>query len=163
MYNGLGHADLFRGLEKCHQVTDVRVHTTIRDESKKMEATTIVFGMVAAVKNGLVFVEFPLLDRDIDLHNVLPDNTSSTDVQMPVECELESASTGCETHPTSELPMSPSLRPTAIPCAWSVRELCDFAIASMLVVSPPMTALPFSTSDTPHPSCTLQATMSAND
>lgn len=55
--------------------------------------------------------------------------------------------------------MSPSLRPTASPCAWRVRWLCSLEIVSMLVVFPASIAsplVPFSGA-MPHPSCTLFA------
>lgn len=66
------------------------------------------------------------------------------------------AETYYKTHPTSELPIRPSLRPTAKPDASSSTKLCLSRIASMLVVSPWKMAFPFSLSERPHPSWTLE-------
>jgi hypothetical protein len=69
-------------------------------------------------------MELPLLDGHIDSDNVLPNNTSSTNLQVPAYSFVNKyASTGkqnechkvMDAHPTSELPINPSLRPTAVP------------------------------------------------
>ena len=47
-----------------------------------MEATVAVLGVVEALEDGLVLVELLLLDRHVDTDDVLPDNTSSANVQV---------------------------------------------------------------------------------
>ena len=47
-----------------------------------MKATIALLGVPAALKDDLVLVERALLDGDIDPDDVLPDNTTSTDVQV---------------------------------------------------------------------------------
>jgi hypothetical protein len=63
------------------------------------------------------------------------------------------------TYPTSELPISPSLSPTASPCASNGVWLCFSAMASMLVVSAFSMALPLMpfSAAIPHPSWTLES------
>ena len=60
--------------------------------------------------------------------------------------------------------MSPSLRPTAKPCAWRVRTLCSFEIVSMFVVSAAEMASPFmlGSGAIPHPSWTLQVVVNTS-
>lgn len=100
-------------------------------------------------------MELPLLDSHVYSDNVLPDDASSTDVQMPARepgfiwicVKMEVG-----TYPTSELPMRPSLRPTAKPCAANWRQLCPAAIVSMFVVSAARIALPSISLEIPQPS-----------
>ena len=51
-------------------------------KSKQMKTAVGLFSMLAARDNNLVLVESALLDRDIDTHDILPDNTTGADVQM---------------------------------------------------------------------------------
>jgi hypothetical protein len=131
-------------------------------ETEKMKATVPLLGMFTAVEDDLILVELLLLDRHVDLDNILPDDTSSADVEVSVYAiELENKvglSGSGATHPTSELPMRPSLRPTDRPCACRVRTLCVFAIVSILVVSAASIASPFIpfSGAMPQPSWTLQ-------
>ena len=70
-------------------------------------------------------MELSFLDRDIDSNDVLPNDTPRTNVQMPniiIDVSACYSRNRCPiTHPTSELPIKPSLRPTAVPWAASVR------------------------------------------
>ena len=47
-----------------------------------MKTTIALLGVLAALKDDLVLVERALLDGDIDPDDVLPDNTTSTNVQV---------------------------------------------------------------------------------
>ena len=49
-------------------------------KSKQMKTAVGLFSMLAARDNNLVLVESALLDRDIDAHNVLPDDAASANV-----------------------------------------------------------------------------------
>ena len=91
-----------------------------------METAVSVLGAVETLEDGLVLVELPLLDRDVDADDVLPDDAPGTDVQVAdriasVAHTITPPSRRVQhrTHPTSEFPMSPSLRPTASP--WTTR------------------------------------------
>ena len=70
-------------------------------------------------------MELSFLDRDIDSNDVLPNDTPRTNVQMPnIIIDVSACYSRNHypiTHPTSELPIKPSLRPTAVPWAASVR------------------------------------------
>jgi len=66
-------------------------------------------------------MELPLLDGNIDADNILPHNTTCANIQMSVrigDISILAHQYGIgsgNTHPTSELPISPSLNPTAVP------------------------------------------------
>ena len=47
-----------------------------------MKATVTVLGAVEALKDSLVLVELPLLDRDVNADNILPNNASGADVKV---------------------------------------------------------------------------------
>ena len=47
-----------------------------------MEAAVSVLGAVETLEDGLVLVELPLLDRDVDADDILPDNAPSADVKV---------------------------------------------------------------------------------
>ena len=51
-------------------------------ETEEVETTVGLLGVLAALEDDLVLVERALLDRYIDPDDVLPDNTTSTDVQV---------------------------------------------------------------------------------
>lgn len=85
-----------------------------------MKTTISLLRMFEALDNVVVLVELTLLDRDIDPNDILPYYTSSTNVQMSAEYTLSEQVQRArryrsETYPTSELPIKPSLKPTAIP------------------------------------------------
>ena len=78
--------------------------------------------MFEALEDGLILVKLLLLNRDIYTNDVLPDNAACTDVEMSAgKLQLGQDDQVGRTHPTSELPISPSLRPTAMPWAESSR------------------------------------------
>ena len=130
-------------------------------QPEQMQPSVALFGMLHSLDNHGRLVKLPLLDALVDPDNVLPDDAPRTDIKVPVnistgtstdtrECVREQ-----ETYPTSELPISPSVSPTASPCAASVLEQYRSARSSMVVVSPARTAFPSSISDIPQPSWTL--------
>lgn len=83
-----------------------------------METTVTFLRTLGACKDSLILVELTLADGDIDPDDVLPDNAAGTDVQMAFtkdQDEWRIRGTADATHPTSELPMRPSFRPTAFP------------------------------------------------
>lgn len=124
-----------------------------------MQTAIALLGVLAALEDDLVLVELPLLDRDINLDNVLPHDATGADVQVAVlRFSFDAVQTSRRTYPTSELPMSPSLRPTARPCAASVRWLWSLPMVSMFVVSAASMASPFMffSGAIPHPSWTLR-------
>lgn len=47
-----------------------------------MQASVALFSAFAALNDLICLVELPLLNRDVDPHDVLPDNTASTDIQV---------------------------------------------------------------------------------
>ena len=93
----------FRGLEKRKEVVDMGMDTSVRDletissrlhlddlivwsyQSEKMQSTIAVFCAFEAFHNRGVLVEFLLLNGHIYSNDILPDDTSSTDIQMSVE------------------------------------------------------------------------------
>ena len=89
-----------------------------------MESTIAILRALETFHNRGVFVEFLLLDGYIYSNDILPNDAPSADVQMPTGdpvfignlCKIEVI-----TYPTSELPIRPSLRPTAKPWAASLR------------------------------------------
>ena len=133
-------------------------------EAEQVQTPVSVLGVLEAREDLLVLVELPLLDRDVDPYDVLPYDAPRADIQMPV-CSICGQGDGRggerrfekRADPTSEFPMSPSERPTASPCAASLRYACSLAMVSMFVVVPFSMALPFrpSSEATPQPSCTL--------
>lgn len=56
------------------------------NQAEQMQATVAIFGAVETLEYSLVLMELSFLDRDIYLDNILPYNTTSTDVQMAVRC-----------------------------------------------------------------------------
>lgn len=144
---------------------DVRVNSSVRNEAEQMKSRAVRGRSLHRVDDGGLLLELVLFDACmsgdekkespkltlVNLDNVLPDDSTGSDVEVtegkPVVAEgLKS------TDPTSELPISPSLRPTARPCASSSTKLCLSRTASMCVVSPWKIAFPFSLSDNPQPS-----------
>lgn len=57
-------------------------------ETEEVEAAVAVLCPVKALEDELVLVELPLLDRDIDPDDVLPDDASRTDVQVAADGTL---------------------------------------------------------------------------
>lgn len=51
-------------------------------EAEEVQATVAILGAVEALQDNIVFVELPLLDRDVNANNILPDNASGTDVKV---------------------------------------------------------------------------------
>lgn len=47
-----------------------------------MQTAITLFGVLAALENNLVLVELPLFDRDVDLDDILPHNSSSSNIKM---------------------------------------------------------------------------------
>jgi hypothetical protein len=82
------------------------------------------FRVLYTAKDSFVLVELLLLDGHVDLDNILPHNATSANVQVTGNIFMSYGGllTGrSQTHPTSELPISPSLNPTAMPWAASAR------------------------------------------
>ena len=52
-------------------------------QAEKVEAAVAVLGVVEALENSLVLMELAFLDRDIDTNDILPDNATSANVQVP--------------------------------------------------------------------------------
>ena len=131
-------------------------------ETEKVQPSVGRFGALKALADGIVLVELALLDCNVDSDDILPHDASRSNIQMTVRLHCQQnlggdGQSGGEADPTSELPMRPSERPTAVPWAASVRYACSFAMVSMFVVVPASMALPFmpSLGATPQPSCTL--------
>ena len=53
-------------------------------ETEEVQTAVAVLGPVKALEDGFVLVELPLLDRDVDAHNVLPHNAARANVQVAV-------------------------------------------------------------------------------
>lgn len=92
----------------------------VTDETQEVQATSTLLRTLAAFEDSLIFVEYTLFDGYVDPHDVLPDNATSTNVQVTKrstsQLEHDRRSTAIvKTYPTSELPISPSLSPTARP------------------------------------------------
>ena len=128
-------------------------------ETEKVQPSVSRFSAVEALANDIVLVELALLDRNVDPDDILPHDAPRAYIQMTMRprCQQDIGDDGQssgEADPTSELPMSPSERPTARPWAASVRYACSFAMVSMFVVVPASMALPFmpSSGATPQPS-----------
>lgn len=51
-------------------------------KTEEVETAVSLLCVLAALNDNRVLVELAFLDRDIDLDNVLPDDTASTDVKM---------------------------------------------------------------------------------
>lgn len=89
-------------------------------ETEKVQASVGILGTLEARENTLVLMKLALLDRNVDPDDVLPHDAPRTDIQMAVACMVSGTSGAKDkdsgkTDPTSELPMSPSERPTASP------------------------------------------------
>lgn len=54
-------------------------------KTKQMQASVAFFSVLEAVDDDLVFVELTLFDRHVDLDNVLPDDATSSNVQVAVK------------------------------------------------------------------------------
>lgn len=137
-------------------------------QAEQMQPAVGIFCALKAVDDKFIFVKGPLFDRDIYADDILPDDATCADVEMSIAKKRISKKSMCVVrctymrfvayaYPTSELPMRPSLRPTAVPLAASSRLMYSFASESMLVVSPASIAFPFWPGLTaiPHPSWTL--------
>lgn len=124
-----------------------------------MKASIALLGALAALKDDLVLVELTLFNGDINLDDILPDDATCTDVEV-TDVDINFSQyvlyNRC-TYPTSELPMRPSLRPTAIPCARSVRWLWSLEMVSVFAVFAAAMASPFISFSgaIPQPSWTL--------
>lgn len=70
------------GFEQGKQMGDVRVNTTVGDETEEVETAVGLFGALEGGEDIGVGVELTLLDRDVDAHDVLPDNAAGADIQM---------------------------------------------------------------------------------
>jgi hypothetical protein len=57
-------------------------NTTIRDETSQVKTTSTFLGIFESVHDDLVLAQLALLDRLINTDDILPNNTSSADVQM---------------------------------------------------------------------------------
>lgn len=55
------------------------------NQTHEVQPSVTLLSPLASIENGLVLMERPLLDRNINTNDVLPDDTSSTDVQVSVE------------------------------------------------------------------------------
>jgi hypothetical protein len=53
-------------------------------ETEKVQPSVGIFGALEALKDHVVLVELALLDRDVDPDDVLPHDTSRTDIQVAV-------------------------------------------------------------------------------
>ena len=84
-----------------------------------MEPTSSLHGALAAIQDLRILVELPFFDRNINADNILPYDAACADVQMSKKndmlCSKNDKITDKKTHPTSELPIKPSLKPTAVP------------------------------------------------
>jgi hypothetical protein len=78
----LGHANLLGHLEQSEQVVDVRVNTTVRDETEQVETAVALLCMGEALDNVVDLVELALLDSLVDAHNVLPHDSAGANVQV---------------------------------------------------------------------------------
>lgn len=56
--------------------------TAVRDQTTKVQTSSTVLGIVEGLCDNIVLVHLSLLDGLINAHNILPDNTSSTNVQV---------------------------------------------------------------------------------
>lgn len=89
-------------------------------ETEKVQPSVGRFGAVEALADDIVLVELALLDFNVDPDDILPHDAPRANVQMTVSlrCQQNLGGDGQsngEADPTSELPMSPSERPTASP------------------------------------------------
>jgi hypothetical protein len=78
----LGHANLLGYLEKSEQVVDVRVNTTVRDETEQVETAVALLCVGEALDDIVDLVELALLDGLVDADNVLPHDSAGTNVQV---------------------------------------------------------------------------------
>ncbi len=47
-----------------------------------MQTAITLFSMLAALEDNLILVELPLFDRDVDLDDILPHNSSSSNIKV---------------------------------------------------------------------------------
>lgn len=66
----------------CPSETYLTHHTAITDKPKQMQSSIPLFGPQKTLPNRLDLVEFPLLDSLIDSHNILPNNSARSNIQM---------------------------------------------------------------------------------
>jgi hypothetical protein len=78
----LWHANLLGHLEQSEQVVDVRVNTTVRDETEQVKTAVALLCVGEALDNVVDLVELALLDGLVDADNVLPHDSTSTNVQV---------------------------------------------------------------------------------
>ena len=95
----VGNLLLLRCLEEGEEVADVGVDTAVGDlpqvsacqcargtrrahQTQEVQTSVTLLGALAALQDDLVLVELTLFDRDIDLHDVLPDDATRSNVQV---------------------------------------------------------------------------------
>ena len=78
----LGHADLLGDVEESEKVVDVRVDTTVRDQTEQVQTAVALLCAGEALDDVVDLVEFALLDGLVDADNVLPDDSAGANVQV---------------------------------------------------------------------------------
>lgn len=75
-------SDLLGGFQQGIKMPDVRMHASVRDETKEMEPSVPFFSALEGFEDVFVFVELALFDGNVDPDNILPDYTTSTNVEV---------------------------------------------------------------------------------
>lgn len=74
-------SETYRRVTAQHKRKIVR-RNGITYKTEEVKAAVGGLGVLAALDDDLVLVELTLLDGDVDFHDVLPDDTAGTDVEM---------------------------------------------------------------------------------
>jgi len=61
----------------------------LTDETDKMQTSRSILCVLAALNYGCVLVKLTFLDSHVDANNVLPDNPTSADIQMPAKWSVQ--------------------------------------------------------------------------
>jgi len=78
----LGHAVGLGSLDELLEVVDMRVNTTIRHETKEVDAAGLCLGVLEGLEESGVGVERAISDGEIDTLKILEVDTTSTDGQV---------------------------------------------------------------------------------
>lgn len=115
LYECFGDTLVLRSLKERLEVVDVRVNTSIGHETKEMQPAVSVLRPLEGLEDVLLLGDLAVPDGLVDADDVLPDNATSTAVQVTIG---ENKNTSSGSHATmrdlwpweAEVPSSPDFR-----------------------------------------------------
>ena len=75
-------AEFLTHLDELEKMVEAGVHATVGGQSHQVELLAVLLGVVVSLHNALVLQDRTILAGTVDLHEVLIDHASGTDVEV---------------------------------------------------------------------------------